>query len=149
MKTTRQSILGAGMGLGASLVLVACTPSGMPAQAQAQPPATTTLAATGWQDITQQPGEPLTLVFAPDGAQVQGYAGCNRFFGQARLGQGKDLHLGPLASTRMACEPSRMALETRYITALESARSWRVEGQSLLLTDERGQVVWRLERKAD
>ena len=55
-----------------------------------QGPGPTSLLLTHWEadDIGGQPvlsGEPPTLRFTDDQSQVNGYAGCNRFFGTAEL----------------------------------------------------------------
>ncbi len=68
-------------------------------------------------------GTRLTLMFQ-DG-QVSGSSGCNRFHGAFEV-DGKALSIGPLATTRMACEDAVMAQEREFLSALESARSWGI-----------------------
>jgi heat shock protein HslJ len=48
---------------------------------------------------------------------------------------GKQISIGPLASTKMYCtEPAGvMEQETQFLLALESAASYSVEGHSLVL----------------
>ena len=106
------------------------------------------LAGTNWQvvalpgDAAYQPGgegEPPTLLFGDDG-QVGGHSGCNRFFGPFR-DSGDALAIGPLASTRMACPPPLMALETAFLAALEATDGYRLEAGRLSLTGDGGTLV--------
>jgi len=63
-----------------------------------------------------------SLALAPDG-KVAGFAGINRFTGQADsqdLREGR-FAVGALAMTKMAGSAELMAFERRYLTALESA----------------------------
>lgn len=62
----------------------------------------------------------LSFSVAHDGA-ITGNGGCNSFAGHADLDAGV-MTIGPLLSTRMACDEDRMALEARYLKALEQVR---------------------------
>lgn len=55
------------------------------------------------------------LRFAAD--TVSGRAGCNRISGPWRL-TGARLSIGPLAATRMGCDPARMDTETKLLGLL-------------------------------
>lgn len=72
-----------------------------------------------------------TLAFSEPG-RVAGTAGCNGYTGTARLEEGR-LALGPLATTRRACEPQAMAFEQRYLAALATAQGLRRDGDRLLV----------------
>jgi len=64
--------------------------------------------------------------------RAHGFAGCNRFVGGYEL-DGATLRFTGLASTRMAClEPTP---EAALLKALEDTASWKVEGQTLELSD--------------
>jgi heat shock protein HslJ len=65
-----------------------------------------------------------TLHFGEDG-MVSGYAGCNKFSGSYTV-DGSDLTLGPLASTKMACEPPASAVESAMLEALAGVSSWSI-----------------------
>jgi heat shock protein HslJ len=65
-----------------------------------------------------------TIEFGDDG-RVSGFAGCNTFSGTFTT-DGSTLTLGPLATTRMACEGQPSALETTYLEALSGVRSWSI-----------------------
>lgn len=62
----------------------------------------------------------VTLQFGADG-QLSGRASCNRYTGSYRL-TGEALHIGPTASTRMACPPALMNQEQRFLDALASVQ---------------------------
>lgn len=83
-----------------------------------------------------------TLEFGAEDGQASGFAGCNRFTGSYALGDRDELSFGRLASTRRACS-SGMELEQRFLTALEAVRHRRIEGRSLQLLDQQGQVLAR------
>jgi len=70
-----------------------------------------------------------SLAFAADGA-ISGNGNINRFNGRITVEE-TTLKVGPLASTKMAGPPAAMAQESKYLQALRSATSLRVEGDSL------------------
>ncbi len=84
------------------------------------------------------------LEISGDGA-VSGSGGCNRLHGQATI-SGASLAFGAIASTRMACPPAVMDQESKFLSALQAARSFRVDPQQrkLFLLDAAGQTVMRL-----
>jgi heat shock protein HslJ len=85
-----------------------------------------------------------TLSFQ-EGDRAGGSAGCNRWFASVEL-SGEKLRFGRAGATRMACEPARMQQESRFLSALEAVRSWRLEGGTLLLLDESRTERVRLSR---
>ena len=72
-----------------------------------------------------------TLAFGEPG-RVSGQGGCNLFNGAMTL-EGDRLALGPLVTTRRACEPAVMDQETRYLAALAGARRLVRDGPWLLI----------------
>jgi heat shock protein HslJ len=68
-------------------------------------------------------GTRLTLEFQ-DG-QVSGDSGCNRFHGSFAVA-GNALTIGPLATTRMACDDESMVQEQQFLAALASAATWDI-----------------------
>jgi heat shock protein HslJ len=78
-----------------------------------------------------------------DAAEVQarGNTGCNSFFGRYELA-GQHLRFGPLASTRRACvEPAKNLQEGAFLKALGETRAWRIEGNTLVLRGEAGDLA--------
>ena len=84
------------------------------------------------------------ITFTAEG-RVHGTGGCNRFMGDFTL-DGATLRFGPIAGTRMACEDPAMEQEMRFHDALAAVRGWRLDGPSLLLTDDAGATMLRLVR---
>ncbi len=84
------------------------------------------------------------LEISADGV-VTGSGGCNRLRGQAAI-SGARLIFGAIAGTRMACPPAIMDQESKFLSALEVVRSFRVDPQQhkLFLLDAAGQTVMRL-----
>lgn len=80
---------------------------------------------------------PLTVVFLADG-MVGGSGGCNTYTGPYTV-SGSSIAIGPLATTRAAC-PSADATtqETQFLTALQAATAWAMDGTGVTLTDSSG-----------
>lgn len=74
--------------------------------------------------------------------KVSGHAGCNRFFGTARI-DGPAVTLGPTMSTKMACPPAIMDQEQRFFSALSKIEQWRIENGLLMLMDGGGETLLR------
>lgn len=86
---------------------------------------------------TASGGSTPTLRFTVESGTLSasGMAGCNRFRGTATT-SGGELRFGPLVSTKMACPA--LALETRYLGALDGVRGYRMAARDLeLLAGER------------
>lgn len=77
--------------------------------------------------------------------RLAGSTGCNRIFGPVRL-SGTTVRLGPVGSTRAACSPTVMDQERRFLTMLDAARTYQLDGGRLWLLDEGGQRRMRLAR---
>lgn len=83
-----------------------------------------------------------TIEFAADGS-VSGFAACNTFHGNYTI-DGQTLTLGPLSSTKVACERPASAVEAAYLEALAGVTGWAVEPDGRLLLD--GPVLLRFTR---
>lgn len=86
------------------------------------------------------------LEIGADG-RVSGTGGCNRIGGRATV-TGTAISFGRLISTQMACTPAAMNQEHKFLTALEAARSWRIDPlrQKLILSGAAGTTVMVLAR---
>jgi heat shock protein HslJ len=101
---------------------------------------------TGYNNGNEAVGSPivgteLTATFTED--QVSGSAGCNQYNGSYTL-DGDTVTIGPLATTRMACEQDVMDQETAFLTALQTpGLGVEVNGANVTLRDASGvtQVV--------
>lgn len=85
-----------------------------------------------------------TLRFDPAG-RVSGEAFCNRFGGPYTL-TGETLTIGPLAATKMACEPPRMEQEQRFLALLEAVVGFAVEADGAVTLRTRDDGWLRLQR---
>lgn len=79
--------------------------------------------------------------------RVSGFAGCNHYSARVTVA-GKALRTGNAAVTRRACVPAVMEREQNFLASLADTRSYRVEGDSLYLLDERGTTRMRFVRAA-
>jgi heat shock protein HslJ len=121
-----------GLALASALVAAACASSAPEAA----------LSGTRWQAQSIE-GAPVayrtpTIEFAAD--RISGTGGCNRYFGMYQI-TGAQISVGGVGSTEMACEPVVMAQEAAFHTALGDARSFRREGETLVLASATGDVL--------
>lgn len=86
-------------------------------------------------------GTEITAIFAEDGT-LSGSAGCNNYTASYQV-DGDQISIGPAASTRKACaEPEGiMEQEMAYLLALETANTYRIEGDRLELRTSDGALV--------
>jgi heat shock protein HslJ len=75
-------------------------------------------------------GTTLTATFTGD--TVSGSAGCNDYSGPYTL-DGDKVAIGPLATTRKACEPPVMDQETQFLTALQTPSTVEQNGGIITL----------------
>ena len=107
----------------------------------------TPLAGTKWRPaplsgFAGSDARPVFLEFET-ADKVAGFAGCNRFFGAFKQ-SGDKLMIGPLASTRMACEPEVSDRETKFLELLEKARLFEMRNGEIALKSWEGAVLLRL-----
>jgi heat shock protein HslJ len=84
------------------------------------------------------PGSRITLAFV--GGEVEGNAGCNRYFGTYTLSGGGGFQVGEWAITEMACLSPEgvMSQETTYMSHLSTACRVVLENDELKLQDGSG-----------
>jgi heat shock protein HslJ len=104
---------------------------------------TVTLPGSAWQVITfagQTPlaDHPITMEFDTEG-NIAGDGSCNRFGGSCKI-EGDKIEVGPLRSTRRACEPEIMQQEQKFLALLGAIAAWSIEGDELVLTGSEGQI---------
>jgi heat shock protein HslJ len=73
----------------------------------------------------------VTASFGADGT-LAGSAGCNEYSGSYVV-DGMALSIGPLATTRKACDESVMEQETRFLAALQATSGYRFEPHIVVL----------------
>jgi putative lipoprotein len=92
--------------------------------------------------VTSIGGEPVlrqtdvTFSIAAD-RRAGGNGGCNNYFTEASF-EIPPLTFGPIAGTRMACDPFVMAQEARFFAALEATAGYELTGDALKLVDAAG-----------
>ena len=85
----------------------------------------------------------ISFAVAADG-RVSGRA-CNNYFAEAQIGAAA-LEFGPIAGTRMACEPALMTQENLYFQALSQAKGYVITADELQLDDADGVTLVTLAR---
>jgi heat shock protein HslJ len=114
------------------------------------------LAGTSWQVTAYNNGEQavvsviigtrITAHFGDD-ARVTGSAGCNQYFADYRGGDASMVIGRPGATRRFCAEPEGMMdQEARYLEALVSTTTFRLDGRRLALRTSDGALAVTLER---
>jgi heat shock protein HslJ len=83
-------------------------------------------------------GTTITASFGTDG-QLSGSGGCNQYSATFTSADGT-IVIGPIAGTRMACDPAVSDQETAYFAALDAAATYKVQGSTLELRDDTGAI---------
>lgn len=131
-----------------TLLLTASTALAMETNKQ-----TATLPGSAWQVKTfagQTPlaDHPITIEFDTE-SNIAGDASCNRFGGACKI-EGDKIEVGPLRSTRRACEPDIMQQEQKFLALLAAATTWAMDGDELVLTAPDGEIkAQRVQLKTD
>lgn len=103
------------------------------------------LSGTSWT-LTALNGEaPLadtTITLSFDADRLGGSAGCNRYFASYST-VGSRFSAGQAGSTMMACAEPIMAQEAAYLSALDAAAGWVMQGSELALLDADGAEILR------
>lgn len=86
--------------------------------------------------------EPL-LVFEKGTEKLNGNGGCNGFMGSYKLKEGNGIELTLGGATMMACP--NLELEAQFHDALKQTKSYRIEGNTLLLDNEAKTTIAKLE----
>jgi heat shock protein HslJ len=92
---------------------------------------------SGWSVSSQDPGDFTITAEFKDGA-MSGNAAVNTYHGPYTAGPGTDFTAGPLASTKMAGPEPDMQAEATYLQLLEAAKSSKMDGDQLVLSDADG-----------
>jgi heat shock protein HslJ len=89
-------------------------------------------------------GDSRATIAFREGGRVDGLASCNRYTATYKL-TGEGLSIAGAASTMMACEPSLMAQERRFLDALAAVTRFEIapDGALVLLADDRLKLVAR------
>ncbi len=85
---------------------------------------------------------PATLQI--EGARASGSTGCNQWSADVVWSSRGALRFGPVATTKMACEPAVMAQERAFLAALQSTTRAVRRGNELSLFPARGARLMRL-----
>jgi hypothetical protein len=89
------------------------------------------------------PGSEITALF--DNGQLSGSAGCNSYNGaySTTKAAGKNqIKVGPLATTMMMCDEALMEQEGLYMSALQSATEFTIEGFALSISYPGGTLLF-------
>jgi heat shock protein HslJ len=122
--------------IGAFAIILFCCAMLFPRHSAAEDVPVQDLAGTSWfadenAGATVGDDPRWTISFDANG-QVEGRAGCNRFFGSFTI-KGNTISFGTLKANQMLCKPSLMEEELQYLENLRTATSFHAQNQTLLL----------------
>jgi heat shock protein HslJ len=127
-------------------------PTPTPSTPAAAEEASETFPASIWKVTTLDGTAPLAdhpITFAIDAeGQINGNASCNRFGGAGQFGD-STVEIGPLRTTRRACEPDIMRQEQKFLALLSASTTWQIAGQNLLLKSPEGEIQAARQDAAD
>lgn len=107
------------------------------------------LVNTGWVVTSLYGVAPLPSaipnLFFNDNGQVSAFGGCNNFSGPYQV-SGELVNVGPLFGTQIACAEDINNQEATYLNAIQSAVTFEMTLDTLILRDGFGQEVVRLTR---
>lgn len=89
-------------------------------------------------------GSEITAVFNSNESSINGNSGCNNYFATYEASEGS-LSISAIGSTRMACvDPDGvMQQESRYLMLLSTVSAYRIDNNSLSMTDSNGEQIFR------
>jgi heat shock protein HslJ len=121
-----------------AVVVCSCSSAKKPAATSSKTASTTQISLSGTEWVLSDlagtpalPGGKATLGF-PEAGRVAGNGSCNRFTGAVVI-TGDQLKIGPLASTRMACDEAVDQQEAMYFKALDGANRYTYQAPYLLI----------------
>lgn len=82
--------------------------------------------------------EKLTLTFNTQEKSINGFAGCNNFFGSYFIEEGDKLSFGVLAATEMYCEGPIMNIEDSLFKTLKDVTTYTYTENTLILYSKTG-----------
>ncbi|WP_375055996.1 META domain-containing protein [Zobellella sp. DQSA1] len=124
-----------------TLLLAACAGGGLSTTESSLQHHRWTLASVNGEPVSTDIGSELAI---GEHMAISGLAGCNRFFGSARLEQGR-LKADPLASTKMAClSDTIQQVETAVLTTLNQGAAVSHDDRQLILTGSDYTLGYRL-----
>lgn len=101
-----------------------------------------TLVGSAW---TQGVGANAPRLQFVSANSVNGTGGCNSFTGKAEM-KGSEIRLGPLGTTKKLCIGPSQAVEDAFYRALQETRSARIEEGQLVLLNDKGTELARLDK---
>jgi len=123
---------------GAMLALAACSAAGGSASLEGTLWALESYQNADGETVDALPNSGARAEF--ENGEVSGTSGCNRFFGAYEV-DGNSISIGPLGSTLMACPPPLMDQEFGFLTAVQSAATYKISGDTLTMSNAEGEVV--------
>ncbi|MFC2018631.1 META domain-containing protein [Chloroflexota bacterium] len=83
----------------------------------------------------------ITAEFKSADGKLGGSSGCNRYFGGYETSKNKLTVIPPIGATMMACPGPIMEQEQEYLSLLQTAETFRIQGGKLTISTSGGQIL--------
>ncbi|MBX3061093.1 MAG: META domain-containing protein, partial [Anaerolineae bacterium] len=90
------------------------------------------------------PGTSVTAFFG-SGNALSGFGGCNNYNGSYFV-SGASLSIGSITSSMMICDTAVSQQETLYLSLLQAAATFEIQGATLIVRNAGGQEILRFSR---
>lgn len=138
--------------------LYACGPSQSTTDTLLTTPTTTDQLTDGYWELVRQQGTPairtpmqgdrkIGFAFQADGGKINGFAGCNSFFGTYSF-DGSEISFSQLGSTKMACVQNVID-EQAFLQMFDQVQKLSIENEMLSLLDASNNVLAVFQRTAN
>jgi heat shock protein HslJ len=84
----------------------------------------------------------ITIQFAIDGSSVSGASACNDYFATYEVDH-SSLIIRELGTVMMTCDETKMTVEETFFESLAEVRGYQIEGETLTLTNDAGEMLLR------
>jgi heat shock protein HslJ len=107
-------------------------------------------------DLSELNGSPLTLdamfpgkpyLVFEERNRIAGNLGCNGFGGNLEFKGNNEIKISEIVATKMACP--NLKVEQAFLEALNTTKSFHVENNTLMLSNENQEVIAKLEVSAE
>ena len=99
--------------------------------------------------VTYNGSDPVTMQFNPESGTVNGFAGCNRYFGNytskiadtPESGTQGEITFNGVGATKMMCPEPEMRIEDKFLPLIEKSTRYSLSAYSLIIYQKDNRYV--------
>ena len=122
------------LSLGLATTLSACTSDGGQVKAKSIGTSQWTLEQIDGEALTLGAGQKAPWLIVDEQMQAKGYAGCNNFFGEAKI-QGNEFSLPKMGSTMKLCNTTQNRLDNKLRQVLSGWSTISINNDTMMLSN--------------